>query len=81
MVPASKARALIIAIALVAASGSALSAAGEGTDLYNKKCAMCHGKDGVAKAMAKGSANLNDPEWQKSTSVDAVAKVTAVGKG
>ena len=81
MVPASKTRVLIIAIALVVASGSALSTAGEGTDLYNKKCAMCHGKDGVAKAMAKGSANLNDPEWQKSTSVDAVAKVTAEGKG
>ncbi len=42
---------------------------------------MCHGKDGVAKAMAKGSADLNDPEWQKSTSVDSIAKLTTEGKG
>ena len=52
-----------------------------GMTLYNKKCAMCHGKDGVAKKMAEGSANLNDPEWQKSTSVEAINKVTAEGKG
>ena len=50
-------------------------------ELYNRKCAMCHGKDGVAKKMAEGSANLNDPEWQKTTSVEAVATVTAEGKG
>jgi mono/diheme cytochrome c family protein len=81
MVPAFNARVPIIVIALLAAAGSALPAEGEGMDLYNKKCAMCHGKDGVAKAMAKGSANLNDPEWQKSTSVDAIAKLTTEGKG
>ena len=54
---------------------------GEGMDLYNKKCAMCHGKDGVAKAIATGSANLNDPEWQEATSVEEIVKVTAAGKG
>jgi len=52
-----------------------------GMDLYNKKCAMCHGKDGVAKSMAEGSANLNDAEWQASTSVDDVAKLIAAGRG
>jgi len=52
-----------------------------GMGLYEKKCAMCHGKDGVAKAMAKGSANLNDAEWQKGTSAQAIAAVSAEGKG
>ena len=49
--------------------------------LYNKKCAMCHGKDGVAKKMAEGSADLNDPEWQKSTTVEEVVKLLKEGKG
>ena len=49
--------------------------------LYDKKCAMCHGKDGVAKKMATGSANLNDPEWQGANSADSIAKVAAEGKG
>jgi cytochrome c6 len=53
----------------------------EGKSLYEKKCAMCHGKDGVAKEMAKGSANFNDPEWRKTSSAEAISKVTAEGKG
>jgi mono/diheme cytochrome c family protein len=55
--------------------------ASAGMTLYNKKCSMCHGKDGVAKKMAEGSSNLNDAEWQKTTSVEAIAKTTAEGKG
>ena len=47
---------------------------------YDKKCAMCHGKDGVAKKMAAGSANLNDPEWQEKTSVEDIVKVSVEGK-
>jgi mono/diheme cytochrome c family protein len=31
--------------------------------------------------MGKGSANLNDPVWQKSTTVDAVAELISTGKG
>jgi mono/diheme cytochrome c family protein len=62
----------------------ALPALAEGTpngkDLYDKKCAMCHGADGVAKGMGKGSANLNDPAWQAKNSVDAVVQATAEGK-
>lgn len=54
---------------------------GSGMELYNKKCSMCHGKDGVAKKMAEGSADLNDAEWQKATSVDAIAGTIAEGKG
>lgn len=75
---------LLIAVlaALVAIPFAAAEEAGDdGPALYSKKCAMCHGQDGVAKAMAKGSANFNDPEWQKATSVDDIVKVTSEGKG
>ncbi len=56
-------------------------AEGDGKALYDKKCALCHGKDGVAKKMAKGSANLNDPEWQKTATLEDIQKNTAEGKG
>ncbi len=52
-----------------------------GKTLYDKKCAMCHGKDGVAKKMATGSADLNDPEWQEKTTVEDIITVTSGGKG
>ncbi len=72
--------AVLVLLASLAAAPAAL-AEDEGQALYDKKCAMCHGKDGVAKAMAKGSANLNDAEWQKATSVEDIVKVTLEGKG
>ncbi len=49
--------------------------------LYEKKCGMCHGKDGVAKKMGTGSGNFNDAEWKKATSKDAIVKVTTEGEG
>jgi cytochrome c6 len=71
---------LVLILLLVAAASPALLAE-DGKSLYNSKCAMCHGKDGVAKKLAEGSANLNDPEWQEKTSVEEIAKLTAEGKG
>ena len=56
-------------------------AAGEGKILYDTKCAQCHGKDGVAKPPGKGSRDFNDPAYQSAATVDAIAKVTAEGKG
>ena len=53
----------------------------DGKALYEKKCALCHGKDGVAKPMAKGSANLNDPEYQKKATDEEIDKITLEGKG
>ena len=53
----------------------------EGKSLYATKCGMCHGADGVAKPMAKGSANLNDPAFQAKSTVDDIAKVILDGKG
>jgi len=55
-------------------------AAEDGKALFESKCAMCHGKDGVAKATAKGSANMNDPAWQKAHDAAAIAKTTTDGK-
>lgn len=56
-------------------------AEGDGKALYDKKCALCHGKDGVAKKMAEGSANLNDGEWQNSATLEDIQKSVAEGKG
>ena len=69
---------LMAATALVA--GSAL-AADDGKSLYETKCALCHGKDGVAKPAGKGSRNFNDAAFQAATSVDAIAAMTTDGKG
>ena len=55
-------------------------AAEDGKALYESKCAMCHGKDGVAKPMAKGSANLNDAAWQKANDAAAIVKLVTEGK-
>lgn len=70
-------------IALLAAFGLAVPAlaAEDGKKLYDSKCAMCHGTDGVAKKMAEGSKNFNDPAWKKTATVESIVKETADGKG
>ena len=70
-------------IALLAAFGFAIPALADedGKSLYASKCAMCHGADGVAKKMAAGSKNFNDPAWKASETVEGIVKVTADGKG
>jgi len=76
---------VVLVLACLALAGALRSFASDapkedGKALYSKKCTMCHGADGVAKATAKGSANLNDPEWQKKTADDVIAGVIAHGK-
>jgi mono/diheme cytochrome c family protein len=60
-----------------------LATAGEanGKELFTKKCALCHGTDGVAKAMwaKQGARNFNDPAWQKEMTDDKIAKVVSDG--
>ena len=72
-----------VPIALIAALGFAVPALAEedGKKLYDSKCAMCHGTDGVAKKMGAGSKNFNDPEWKKTATVEGIVKDTADGKG
>lgn len=72
-------------LVLAAGSRSLLAAdagapAPDGKALYTKKCASCHGADGVAKPMAKGSANLNDAAWQKAATDQAITDVIVQGK-
>jgi cytochrome c6 len=70
-------------IALLASFAWAVPALADedGKKLYDSKCAMCHGSDGVAKKMAEGSKNLNDPDWKKTATVESVVKEIADGKG
>ena len=70
-------------IALLAAFGFApqVLADEDGKKLYDSKCAMCHGADGVAKKMAAGSKNFNDPAWKSAATVDSIVKVTKDGVG
>jgi mono/diheme cytochrome c family protein len=71
-------------IALLASFGltvPALAADEDGKKLYDSKCAMCHGTDGVAKKMGAGSKSFNDPEWKKTATVEGIVKDTADGKG
>ncbi len=72
----------LVALAVIAlASAPAVQAAADGKALFDAKCAMCHGKDGVAKPMAKGSANFNDAKWQEATKVEAIETAITDGKG
>jgi len=73
----------LVPIAVLASFGLVVPALAEedGKKLYDSKCAMCHGNDGVAKKMGEGSKNFNDPAWKKTATVDAIVKATSDGKG
>ena len=72
--------ATLTVLALVGAVvAPALAAGPNGQELYEKKCAMCHGKDGVAKATGKGSGNFNDPAWQEKNTAEAIVTATTDG--
>ena len=75
----------ILAATLVAISASlglaADAPAPDGKTLYEKKCGMCHGANGVAKGGAKGSANLNDAAWQSKVKDDEIESAITKGKG
>lgn len=76
---------LITAPALVACGRSApeqsADATGPGQALYESSCAMCHGMDGVASRIGRGAVDLNDPAWQRRTSVEQIIEVVAEGRG
>ncbi len=76
-------RKLLAGVALIAlvAAVVPVMAAEDGKALFESKCAMCHGKDGVAKPMAKGAGNFNDPAWQKGATVASISKTVEDGKG
>ena len=69
----------VLLAAMVAAAPAV--AAPDGKALYEKKCALCHGKDGVAKKTAAGSKNFNDPEYKKTATAESILKATHEGVG
>lgn len=74
-------RIVVTALVLSLSLAPALAADPDGKALYDAKCAMCHGKDGVAKPLAKGSGNFNDAAWQKANPAETIEKVATEGKG
>lgn len=72
---------VLFALSLVLVAFAPALAEGDGKSLYESKCGLCHGKDGVAKKMAANSANLNDPAWQESTTLETIQQVISEGKG
>jgi cytochrome c6 len=72
---------MLVGALAVAGATAAFAEGADGKALFESKCAMCHGKDGVAKPMAKGSSNLNDAKFQEATKADAIEVVIADGKG
>lgn len=54
------------------------------TELFNKNCAKCHGKDGRAKgfkAKLVGARNLTDGQWQDSVTDERLFNSINNGKG
>ena len=71
---------LMVAVAFLVSAVPAF-AAEDGKALYGSKCAMCHGADGVAKKMAEGAKNFNDPAFKKASTADGIVKIIHDGKG
>ena len=73
----------MVPIALMASFGLAVPvlAVEDGKALYESRCSMCHGMEGVAKKMAAGSNNFNDPAWKQAETADGVVKIIHEGKG
>jgi len=69
-----------LALTTIIATPALLAEGVDGKALYDKKCAMCHGKDGVAKKMADGSGNFNDADWQEGIALDAIIENITNGK-
>jgi mono/diheme cytochrome c family protein len=65
----------------VSAATLSLAAAPDGKELYSKKCAMCHGADGVPKKTGEGSKAFNDPAWKSAATVDGIVGDIKNGKG
>ncbi len=71
--------AILVALAFLAAAGVARADAAT-AELFQKKCAVCHGKDG--KGTTPMAKKLGASDLTASTSSEAdVAKVIADGKG
>lgn len=69
------------AVLTFVSSAPARAEEGAGKILFNRKCAMCHGSDGVAKAMwaKQGAKNFNEPVWQKGSTDEVLTRTITDG--
>lgn len=74
-------RGILLVSCAVALAAAPASAGEDGKALYEQKCAICHGKDGVAKPPGQGSRNFGDPAFQQAWTAEAIEKIVAEGKG
>jgi mono/diheme cytochrome c family protein len=59
------------------------SSAADGVALYDGKCALCHGKDGVGLPnwRSLGQPDFTKPEWQNANTDQKIADAIKNGKG
>ena len=59
------------------------SSAADGAALYDGKCALCHGKDGVGLPnwRSLGQPDFTKPEWQNAHTDEQIADSIKNGKG
>jgi mono/diheme cytochrome c family protein len=64
-------------------SSAARSYGADGAVLYDGKCALCHGKDGVGLPnwRSKGQPDFTKPDWQKAHTDEQIAESIKNGKG
>jgi mono/diheme cytochrome c family protein len=55
----------------------------DGAALYESRCALCHGKDGVGLPnwKSKGQPDFTQPEWQKAHTDEQITESIKNGKG
>ncbi|MGH9513328.1 MAG: c-type cytochrome [Terriglobales bacterium] len=69
-----------VSLLFVLAYAPAAPAQGAG-DIYNHKCAICHGKDGLGKTMKGKEAHVKDVHENMKDSEAAMIKAVTDGKG